>query len=520
MLDSLHQMPIREPLPPLWQHQRDAILWAARRLVARDPDGSGALLAMDMGTGKTRCGIELLAWQARHLGRAFAGLIIAPKAVVPVWAEQIAQFWPDPYMEMPAVVTHAGGSNSKRSAARIAQLESAEIPHIVIVNYETFARDKNALRLASEAGAWAIIIADEAHRLKAPKGVTSRAIWHLAEASGHTHRIGLTGTPLPHRHTDAFGLMRFIDPSIFGVVETRFRSRYLKRVLPQEARTYPMAQITVRRGGEYDHWIPDNMGEFEEKMAVATFRVDAADVLDLPPATDQTMVVEMGAKGAQAYADMENHFVSQVGAGVVTAVNAGVLIMRLQQIASGRVTEEHVDTEGRPAPRRAIWDHAKQNALTSLLADASGEPIVVFCRFLTDIDSVGDACKSDNGRPFFRLFGGANEMNDWKQSPDGVLAVQFQAGGVGVDLSHARIAVWYTLPHSLGLYDQARARLVRPGQTRPVTFVALLARRTKRRKPGLHPAIDDEVHRALLARREIIGAVIDGFKTRTKERTA
>ena len=111
-------------------------------------------------------------------------------------------------------------------------------------------------------------------------------------------------------------------------------------------------------------------------------------------------------------------------------------------------------------------------------------------------------------------------MNEWKQSPDGVLAVQFQAGGVGVDLSHARIAVWYTLPHSLGLYDQARARLVRPGQTRPVTFVALLARRTKRRKPGLHPAIDDEVHRALLARREIIGAVIDGFKTRTKERTA
>ena len=59
-----------------------------------------------------------------------------------------------------------------------------------------------------------------------------------------------------------------------------------------------------------------------------------------------------------------------------------------------------------------------------------------------------------------------------------ICGVQLKAGGVGIDLTRARYAIYYSLDFALGDYDQSRKRVHRPGQTRPTIYVPLIAEDT------------------------------------------
>ena len=81
-----------------------------------------------------------------------------------------------------------------------------------------------------------------------------------------------------------------------------------------------------------------------------------------------------------------------------------------------------------------------------------------------------------------------------------MIAVQIQAGSEGVDMTKANHAVYFSMPHSLAMYEQSKARLYRPGQTRPVSFLHLIAENT----------IDESLYRSLVRKKDIIEAIKDG----------
>jgi SNF2 family DNA or RNA helicase len=83
-----------------------------------------------------------------------------------------------------------------------------------------------------------------------------------------------------------------------------------------------------------------------------------------------------------------------------------------------------------------------------------------------------------------------------------VAAVQLQSGGVGIDLTRARHAIYYSLDFRLADHEQSRARLHRPGQTRPVVYTYLLTEGT----------IDRAIHGALRKRQQVVDAVLAYLK--------
>ena len=87
-----------------------------------------------------------------------------------------------------------------------------------------------------------------------------------------------------------------------------------------------------------------------------------------------------------------------------------------------------------------------------------------------------------------------------------LLGCQLQAGGVGIDLTRAAHAVYLSLDFKLADYAQSRARVHRPGQTRPVVYHHLLARDT----------IDWAIWGALRKREEIVDAVIASIRERAR----
>lgn len=423
------------------------------------------MLAMDMGTGKSKVAIDLI--QQSKGNNRYRALIICPKSVLSVWPHEFQKrgAW-----DALRIKILDKGTTEKKAKELKRDLD-APAPLVVVLNYESAWRGNLAVKLLDVE--WDMVILDESHRIKSPGGKASRFCGLLSKMA--QKRVCLTGTPLPHSPLDAYGQYRFLDPGIFGTSFTQFRARYAV-----------MGGFQNRQVTGYQR-----EAEFNRRFYSIAYRV-GKEVLDLPPVMEIERRVELEPKTARTYRELESHFVASIDAGLVTVSNALTKLLRLQQVTSGYVkTDEgeliQVGTE-------------KQDLLADVLEDIP-EPVVVFCRFKADLDSVHSVAES-LGRPSFELSGRKNELHEWKKSGDlaPMIAVQIQAGGVGVDLTKAQYCVYYSLGFSLGDYEQSRARVHRPGQERTTFYIHLLADNT----------VDEKVYKALADRKDVVENILGG----------
>jgi SNF2 family DNA or RNA helicase len=198
------------------------------------------------------------------------------------------------------------------------------------------------------------------------------------------------------------------------------------------------------------------------------------------------------------YRAMEREMVAEIEAGTVTAANALTKLLRLQQATGGYARTDELGTvliDGTPTKRQMLEDRLDDLPVT--------EPVVVFCRFRSDLDDVQAAARS-LGREYAEVSGDRKDLERWQAGEAVILGVQIQSGGVGIDLSRAAYAFYYSLGYSLGDYEQSLARLRRPGQTRCVRYYHLVA-------PG---TVDEQVYAALRERRSVIDAVLRNLSPR------
>lgn len=236
-----------------------------------------------------------------------------------------------------------------------------------------------------------------------------------------------------------------------------------------------------------------NLEELREKLDKIRIYIDR-DVLDLPDAVTAIKHVTLTPKEEKLHRDLHSDLVAEIEAGRVTAKNALTKLLKLQQAVCG-----HARTDEGELVQVGT---SRQEALAEVLEDAGvqgGEAAVVFCRFRADLDAVHAAAAKLDVRSA-ELSGRRNELEDWQAgSKPEVIAVQIQAGGLGIDLTRARYSIFYSLGYSLGDYEQALARVHRPGQERKVTHLHLVA-------PG---TVDEHVYDALDQKRDVVAFVID-----------
>ena len=453
--DDLEPIPLTATQP--WRHQLRAYRFAEAM--------PAAMLALEMGCGKSKVVVDLIV----NLGLNRA-LIVCPLSVVDVWPAQFRS-----HAGAPARVLALGdGGVKEKTRALATALEVTQGPLVVVVNYESAWREPLSSLLLAQW--WPLAVLDESHRVKAPGGKASLFCNRLREHAAR--RLALTGTPMPHSPLDLYAQYRFLDPGVFGTSFVRFRTHYAVMG------GYQNHQVT---GFQHEDELAANF----ERLA---FRVKASDVLDLPEVQHVTRTCRLSGEEARVYAELASELIAGVRSGIVTASNALVKLLRLQQVASGYVRDdEGHDTE---------LGTSKRALLADVLEDLPRrEPVVVFCRFHHDLDTVRTVA-TEHGRSCAELSGRVNELAAWQRGDADVLAVQIQAGGVGIDLTRARYCVMFSVGYSLGEYEQALARVHRPGQTRPVVYVHLLAAHT----------VDDDVYAALDAKRDAVEAVLERMK--------
>lgn len=452
----------------LWAHQKAAISWAL--------DRHYAILNHGVGCGKTRTTLEIL----RSLG-ASRTLVCCPVAVIPAWCKQVGLWLPEV-----RVVPLLKGT-SKRKDELVAAALSDTTPVIIVVNYETAWRMKSLDRVRWDALVW-----DEVHRLKAPSGAASRWAGRICKANPEAKKIALSGTLIPHSVLDLWAIYRAVESPLcetFGQSYTLHRAKYA--VMSSGLQKFVVGYR--------------NLDDAHRRIAATTHQVKSADVLDLPPIVVQDVQVELTPAEGRAYTQVDKEFCAIVETGQITPTNALTQLLRLQQICGGAVRHD-----GDDAARNLSQIPAKAAALSDMLQDLpSAEPVVVFCRFTSDIANVRAAAER-LGLTVSELSGHRRELEAWQAGQTQVLVTQIQSGGIGIDLTRASVAWFYSLGYSLSEYQQAVGRLHRPGQSRHTHIYHLIATNNGR------ATVDGRVHEALRDRKEVVDVILDGIRDRTR----
>lgn len=438
----------------------------------------GAYLALDMGCGKSKCAIDLLN-SHDHLKTA---IIVCPNMIVDVWAGQddegdgiLNEFQKHGIPDRQGWLGLKKSSIKKRTEMAQAFISGNCNPQkVLVINYEAIWREPFASWILSRE--WDLMVMDEAHRTKMPNGQVAK---FLHRFSGNVkHIIGLSGTPMPHSPMDIFAQMRIIDPGVFGMSFTRFRSQY------------------AVMGGFQNRQIVSfvNQEDMQEKLKPVMIRYKTEDVMTLPEMEDLTIPFDLSPAEKRAYQEMATTFAVQVQAGVITAANAAVKFLRLQQIASGSL-------EG------IRFGASREFALMDVLQDMDDkEPVVVFCRFIEDLNAI-ERVAIGLKRGYSEISQRRKDLDAWKHGKTTILGAQIQTGKEGVDLTRARYSIYYSHGLGLGDYLQSRKRIHRPGQTRPVRYIHLVAKGT----------LDSRILRAFRDNHEAIEALLDYMRALGKE---
>lgn len=450
-----------------WQNQQEAYEFAMAH--------NACMLDMDMGTGKTRVAIDV----AFDRLDAYRVLVVCPKAVIGVWRENLEKFKPDSGW---ICWDLQKGSVKKKAEDLKEWLHQPATKQFVVINYDSvWRRELGDLILKSRFN---MVILDESHRAKSAGSKTSKYLTMLGKRV--KYRMCLSGTPMANSPLDVYGQYRFLDPSIFGTNYFMFKTKY-----------------AILGGPDHNFVVGfRNQKDLNAKFKTIAYTCkmkDVAERIKLPEFLPNIKrSVELPFRDMRTIKQLNKEFIAECGSGHVVVNNVLTKLIRIQQITSGFCfTQESVFDE----KKMQGLNTAKRDSLEDMLIDIDPkDPVVVFCQFTYDLKSVHIAAEK-SGRICFELSGSTNELEQWKNDNTGsVIAVQIQAGSEGVDMTRSNYAIYYSIPHSLAQYEQSRARLYRPGQTRPVSFHHLVASGT----------IDEALYRSLMKKEDIIKSIKNG----------
>ena len=254
---------------------------------------------------------------------------------------------------------------------------------------------------------------------------------------------GLTGTPIPNEPTDVWAQCRLITPETVPRYFNHFRMQTMKQVS-----TYK--------------WVAkDDALDTVNQVMQPAIRFSREDCVDLPPVIHETREVGMTKDQEKLFNDMKARSYAAYQGGEITAVNAAVQIMRMVQIACGAA----YDPEGKPV---IIKPKSRIEETRQLIEDADSK-VLVFVPFKSALKMVHDelsqhyTCAMIDGsvtkKARDEIIGSFQQAKDPR-----VLIAQPAAMSHGVTLTAASVVCWFAPITSAETYQQANARISRPGQ--------------------------------------------------------
>jgi len=433
-------------MKPLWEHQKVDI----QRMLATP----GLLNTSDPGTGKTRVVIEAM----RQLN--LPTLILAPKSILScAWGNDIREFAPELKF---SIATALNRKEAFESDAKI-----------IITNHDAvtwLVKTENIHYLTKFRGG--LLVIDESTCYKNPTAKRSKAAIKIR--SYFARCTCMSGTPTPQGIIDVWNQMFIVDQgALLGNSYYRFR-----------ASTYN----PVNKGA-FTEWkekpgVADAIGEI---IAPATIRNRREDCMDLPENLVVNRKIALSPTHMKLYQEMKRKAIMELETGVVTAVNAAVLLSKLLQVASGAVYDENGETH---------LVATERYELVMDLVEERDHSVVVF-NWRHQRDQMIAIAKK-RGYDYALIDGSVNNMyertnavNDFQAGEFKVIFIHPQSAGHGITLTKGCATIWASPTYNSEHFVQANARIFRGGQTRKTETILISAEGTA--DEAAYKALNDKV---------------------------
>lgn len=330
--------------------------------------------------------------------------------------------------------------------------------HIGLINYE------GLLVLGSDlidVGRYGVLVLDEAHRLKSPSSMTSRASAALAKYADYI--IGLTGSPILESPIDLYGVYRSIHPDMFGDDFVAWRDRFFEY----------KSEVDADGHHAYPKWLP-KPGALEilaSAVKAISFRVTHDQLpWDFPAEVSvEPVMVELKGKAREAYNRLKEDCEVGLATGTITVDNIRPKLLKMMQISSGWVYDDH---------HRAIplGQSAKGEALYEVVQQIKPHPFVVWAVTPPDMTIIGRTLDRFRGQIRHGTIYGATPqaerasiMRDFNSGKLNALIAHPQCVGEGIDLE-AAYDIRFSRTWSANQYAQSRGRCRRANSTRTRVF--------------------------------------------------
>ena len=439
---------------------------------------------MEMGTGKTKVLIDNMA-MLYDKGKINGALIIAPKGVVKTWHEQeLPTHLPD---HIENVTTLWQPNITKKQETKLNNLfDLGTDLHIFIMNVEALSTNKGVNFAEKFLRSHRTLMAlDESTTIKNPSAKRTKNVLALAPMA--KYRRILTGSPVTKNPLDLYTQCEFLDPFLLNFNSWyAFRNRYAI-----------MKTIHVRgRSIQTVHKF-QNLGELSDRLKGFSYRVLKEDCLDLPEKIYMKRHVALTKEQENLYEQMRKTAIANLNGKVTSTVTVLTQLMRLQQITCGHFVADDGTVQT-----------IKNNRLDELMdvLEETENKAIIWAYWQRDVQDIRDAIEKkygprsvvdyygltpqDERQDNIRRFQNDNECRFLIGTPS--------TGGYGITLTEANTVIYYSNGYDLEKRLQSEARIDRIGQTKPMTYIDLVAEDT----------IDIKIQKALRTKMNIANDVM------------
>jgi SNF2 family DNA or RNA helicase len=466
-------------------HQREAL--------RRSVDRSSFAFFMEMGAGKTKVVVDEIGILFER-GEIDSAIILAPKGVYANWTnKEIPTHMPECTQNMADVVLWDGSDSRASVRERAKLLDSSRSLRILVMNIEALSSSQKAAAfiadfLRSVSSCYGVV--DESTCIKNPQAKrTKRAV---AVAGRCKYRRIMTGSPVTRSPLDLYSQFEFMGPRLLGFSSYySFRNRYA--VVQEKEFGGRKVQLVVGY---------KNVDELTDIVGQHSYRVKKEDCLDLPEKTWLTRDVVLSRDQLRIYREIRDQAFAELSDEGFSSPSAAITqLLRLHQVSCGHVIDEDGVTHD-------LGD-ARLDVLMEVL-DETDDKVVIWANYRHDIHKITARLRREYGEDSVVTYYGetspaerATAVQRFQEDPSCRFFVSNKTGAYGITLTASSTEVYYSNDYDLERRLQSEDRIHRIGQSRPCTYVDLVARGT----------VDEKIVAALRAKINIATTIMgDGPK--------
>ena len=420
-----------------------------------------------MGTGKTVSSL----WAYDYmLSRKQVNkvLIICPLSTMErTWADEVFKTFP----HLDATVIY--GTRQRR--LKLLNQDS----HIYIINIDGIKTIKEALAKRDDID---LVIVDEVAMFRNASTARWKELNEILNKQSQRRVWALTGMPTPNSPLDAWAQVKVVTPNN-----------------PQLPKYFGKARDVLMRQLTQFKWVPrDNANDTIKEWMQPAIRFSLDDCTDLPEQIHISRDAQMSEEQKKAYVEMLSSLKTEYEGGELLAVNEAVKANKLVQIACGVAYGKEGETIVLPSADRI-------NVLKEIIEESEGKVIVfvpltgVLEELAFELGQQWEVATIHGGTPKTQRDDIFHDFQT-KKTPH-VLIANPATMSHGLTLTAATTIIWYAPVHSNDIYEQACARVRRPGQKKTTVIAHIAASEVERR-----------IYQRLKTKQKMQGLLLDMMK--------